>query len=212
MYHDTYRSYWLVGYRYLRLDDRLGITERLTSTNPDTDEGQPGLSAFLINDSFNTRNQFNGGEIGMAFELRRNQWSLDFTPKIALGTNRETVSISGSTRTTDPTGARSTAEGGLLALPTNIGTYSKNQFVAVPQFDATIGYQLTRRTRVTLGYSFLYVSQVARAGDQIDREVNSTLLPNSPVPPTGDLTRPRFVLQETGFWAQGVNLGVDFRW
>ena len=52
----------------------------------------------------------------------------------------------------------------------------------------------------------------ARAGEQIDRAVNSTLLPNSGVTPVGDVTRPQFSFQETGFWAQGVNVGIDCRW
>ena len=40
-----------------------------------------------------------------------------------------------------------------------------------------LGFQFTRHTRLVVGYDFLYWSKVARAGEQIDRTVNSTLVP-----------------------------------
>ena len=82
----------------------------------------------------------------------------------------------------------------------------------VPEIDLKVGYQFTPHTRLVVGYDCLYWSKVARAGEQIDRTVNSTLLPNSGVTPIGDTTRPAFSFQETGFWAQGINVGVDCRW
>ncbi len=218
--HDRFRADFIAGYRYLDLEDQLGITETLTATSPtpvdpNNPTGAQGVSAFLIHDQFNTQNSFNGGDLGMKFEFQRNRWSLDLFPRVALGSTHSTVDISGSTRTTSPGGVESTATGGLLALSTNIGHYEQNTFAVVPELDMNLGYQFTRHTRVVLGYSALYWSKVARAGEQIDRNVNSTLLPNAAaagVTPTGDLTRPLFTFQETGFWAQGINVGLDCRW
>ena len=50
----------LLGYRFLRLDDRLAVREQLTSTDP----ALPG--AFLVQDQFDTMNQFHGGELGLS--------------------------------------------------------------------------------------------------------------------------------------------------
>ena len=234
-FHDSCRRQFLVGYRHLELNDQLGVTEELTSTNARTadDNGNPlpGLSAFVVKDQFNTKNQFNGAEIGWVFELRRNRWSLDLTPKVALGETHETVTVSGSTRNTDPTGAQTTVQGGLLAQPSrnftaannvavsypgNIGTFNKDVFSAVPEFDLTLGYQLTRHLRLDCGYTVMYWSRVARAGDQIDYSVNPYLLPNVPAAQlaqaTGNFTHPGVPLVQTGFWAQGVNFGVECRW
>ena len=81
----------------------------------------------------------------------------------------------------------------------------------MPELDLKFGYQFTRHTRLFVGYDFIYWSKVARAGEQIDTTINSTLVPNSGVAPAGP-ARPEFAFQETGFWAQGINIGVDCRW
>jgi hypothetical protein len=214
VHHGCYRSQLIVGYRFLRLDDTLAVREELTATNlgdiigNGTVEAPTGDAAFLIQDTFATKNQFHGAELGMLFELRRGRWSLDILPRIALGNTHETVYINGSTRTTSADGTQRTGTGGLLALSTNIGRYERDAFSVVPQIGATLGYQVSRHTRFTLGYSFLYWSRVARAGEQVDLRVNPNFLPE------GDQTgaaRPAFAFQETGFWAQGMNFGVDIR-
>jgi hypothetical protein len=98
-----------------------------------------------------------------------------------------------------------------LAQSTNIGHYSQDNFAYVPQLDLNLGFQMTRHTRLILGYSGMYWSKVARAGEQIDRVVNSTLIPPGGNP-VGDVTHPQFNFQYSGFWAQGINAGVDCRW
>ena len=194
-----------------------------TATPPATADNPNAGSAFLIRDQFNTQNTFNGADLGMKFEFQRNRWSLDLFPRVALGSTHSTVNISGSTRVTDPTGleyyplygggqsSQPVQNGGLLAQPSNIGTYSQNNFAVVPELDLKVGYQFTTHTRILLGYDCIYWSSVARAGEQIDRSVNGSTLPGSPGPQTG-ATAPLFSFQQTGFWAQGINVGVDCRW
>jgi hypothetical protein len=208
----TVRSGWrtdfLLGYRYLRLDDRLGVREELTST----DVTLPG--AFLVQDQFNAENRFNGGELGLSMLMRRGRWSLELNPRIALGSTHEVVNITGSTRTTQANGSNSTATGGLLALSSNIGQYSTDQFAVVPELGLTLGYQLSPHVQLNFGYSFIYWSCVARAGDQIDYKVNPDLIPGSGAGPVTNpnLLHPAFSFQETSFWAQGINLGVACTW
>ena len=202
-------SYWrldfLLGYRYARLGDGVNVNENLVSVVP-TLPGQ-----FLVNDSFRTVNQFNGVEFGTAAFKSRGRWSLEWITKLGMGFTNEFASINGSTVTTQ-NGVSTTSEGGLLAQTTNIGNYRRSEFAVLPQIFANLGYQITPGIRFIVGYSFIYWSRVARAGDQIDTDVNSTLLPNSPTPPTGDLRHPQFVFRDTDFWAQGINVGLDMRW
>jgi hypothetical protein len=98
-----------------------------------------------------------------------------------------------------------------LAQASNIGRYNQNQFCVVPELGANVGYQLTPRLRLICGYTFIYWSRVARAGDQIDFNVNGSQLPNSGIAPTGDTRHPAFAFQQTDFWAQGINAGLDYR-
>ena len=64
-----------------------------------------------------------------------------------------------------------------------------------------------------LGGTFLYISNVARPGDQIDRVVNRTELPSSQSfsPLVGGPVRPAFNWSGTDFWATGVSFGIGLR-
>ena len=192
-----------------------------TPVDADESDRRPGVSAFLVHDQFNTQNSFNGGDLGMKFEFQRNRWSLDLFPALPWAP-RTRWSISAARRgppirrdgiddarrsTTQP------SNGGLLAQPTQHRPLRAGQLRRGARTRFELGFQFTRHTRVVVGYNGLYWSRVARAGEQIDRTVNSTLLPDPRgVTPAGDLTHPQFTFQQTGFWAQGINVGVDCRW
>jgi hypothetical protein len=102
-----------------------------------------------------------------------------------------------------------TREGGLLALQSNIGHFSRDHTVVIPEFGLKVGYAVTSCLRVYAGYSLLYWGDVARAGNQVDLNINPRLLP--PVmSPVGAL-RPAARFEDSGFWAQGIDLGVELR-
>ncbi len=184
-----YRLDLLLGYRYLRLADGVSVTENLTSLQTNL----PGT--FYVVDSFKTVNQFNGIDFGALMQVYRGRWSLELIYRLALGNTNQLVTINGSTTTTQ-NGTSTTVPGGLLTQSTNIGQYDRNTFGVVPELDANIGFAITPRLRLIVGYTFIYWSSVARAGSQIDTNVNSTLLPNSPNPPSGSLTSPQFTYHE----------------
>jgi len=196
---------FLIGYRYARLADSLAINENLASLVAT----EPG--SFLVNDSFGTQNVFNGLELGTIVQSYRGRWSLEGMWKLAVGSTHQTVNINGFTTTTQ-NGVSTTDPGGLLALSSNIGQYSRNQLSVIPQLGANLGFQLTPRLRVLTGYTFLFWSSVVRAGDQIDLNVNSRLLPNDTRPLAGDTQHPQFTFQGNTFWAQGLNVGLEYRW
>ena len=200
-----YRLDFMLGYRFYRLGDGVNVTETLASLDPTL----PG--SFIVNDSFTTQNQFHGVEFGTSMQAFRGLWGFECLSRIAMGNNTEMVTINGSTATTQ-NGVTTNDVGGLLAQRSNIGHYRRDEFAVVPQIGLNLLYQLTPGLRATVGYTFVYWSRVARAGDQIDTDVNSTLLPNNPNPPAGDLRHPQFVFRDTDFWAQGISAGLEYRW
>jgi hypothetical protein len=101
--------------------------------------------------------------------------------------------------------------GALCALPGNVGHYTRDAFSVVPELGIAGGYQVTSHLGAFVGYTFLYWSGVARPVDQINGNVNSTLVPTSIVPPTGPATPPP-VIKDTAFWAHGVSAGPEFRY
>lgn len=200
----SYQVQMLLGYRYLRLDDSLEITEDLTSL----DTAAPG--SFFVRDMFETDNQFHGGDIGFVYSTRRGCWSLDILSKVAIGSTYSRISIDGNTLITE--GNQTTNNtGGLLAQRTNIGDYTANEFAMVPELGLTLGYQLNPCWRFTMGYTLLYWSRVARAGDQIDTDINPNLIPPEDPAVTTHL-RPEFNLAYTDFWGTGLNLGLEATW
>jgi len=200
---DGYRIDWFAGYRYARLSDRISVTEDLTSL----DAQNPG--SFWIEDRFATGNEFHGGDVGFLYEHRAGRWLVDCVTRVAIGNNHQVASINGTTIITEDDDPL-TYSGGILAQRSNIGFYSRDELSVIPEVGMTVGYQLTSHTRLTCGYSFIYFSNVVRAGDQIDRDLNTNLLPPEVDPFTGPL-RPEFAWRTTDFWAQGLNLGVDVR-
>src|SRR5262249_19285854 len=138
--------------------------------------------------------------------------------KVALGTTNSTVNISGGQNLLlngVPTGANA----GLLALGTNSGIHHTNSFSVVPEATINLGYQLTPRMKVFVGYTFLYLSNVLRPGEQIDTGIDVTRIPNfNPIDRNGNLittpvaNRPAAPMARTDFWAQGINFGLQFKW
>jgi hypothetical protein len=222
-----FRADWLAGFRYLDLDENLEVSEgSLVLHGGITDfNGKPVGPGHLliIQDGFSARNQFYGGQVGVQGEFTRCCFFVDFLGKLALGATREMFEVSGNTVLTgglerEPGRPRHLipvppmeAEGGFLATSTNIGKRQKEPFSVLPELGINIGYQCHPLFRVFAGYSFLYLSDVVRPGDQVDRVINLTRVPTGPnFGPLQGPARPAFPFRETDFWAHGVNFGFEF--
>lgn len=194
------------GRTYLYLQDSLNIREDLLQA-ANAAFGIPETS-FVVEDRFHTHNEFVGGQLGMRTLVQIDGFSLEVLAKVALGTTHQSVTIDGATTTTVAGAAPVSGFGGLLALPTNIGSYSRDRFTVVPEVNVTLGYQLTSWLRGFVGYNFLYWSSVVRAGEQIDLGVNPNYIP-PPVTPTTGPPRPAFLGTTTDLWVQGLTFGVE---
>jgi hypothetical protein len=197
---------FLIGYRYLNLNDTLYIREDLRGLPGSANAG----AAFVVEDRFRTENHFNGVNLGLAWERRFDRFFVNVLGSVALGNTHTIVDIDGATTITDAAGNSQKSAGGLLAQPSNIGRYSLNKFAVVPEVGVKLGAQLTDHLRVYVGYNFIYWSNVVRTGDVIDTRVNASQLPPR-TNVTGELF-PKFEPRYTDFWAHGVSFGVQFRY
>jgi len=205
-------GYWqlLVGYRNLDLQESLNMT---TTLNDPTD----GV-VETVRDGFSTRNVFNGGQVGTRVGFAVWRFVIDGAFKLALGNTLETLGVTGSTNVTGnnvlgfpPPG---TYAGGLFTQPSNLGSYHLSQFTAIPEFQLQVGYAVNNFISCSLGFNYLYVSDVLRPGNQINPNVDPTQsslftlgVPGSPSGPTAPLVP----LKRSDFWATGLNFGVEFR-
>ncbi len=207
----------IAGFRYLDLREGLDIHEFATSL-----KAVPGIPAFdpgnqlSLTDSFHTHNRFYGGQVGLDGDLRRGRWTFGGKAQVALGVTSQTIDIAGSQTVVTPAGQVTTVPGGLLALASNSGHFHRDRFGVVPEVGLRVGYYITPNVRVFVGYDFLYWSNVVRPGDQVDTSVNVTQIPNfgsAPAfAPPSNLVRPIVPFRATGFWAQGINAGIEVRY
>lgn len=211
--NDRVHAELIAGFRYLDLEEDLAFSQAMQTmaATPAFGTVLPTGSGISLFDYFGTTNRFYGGQVGGRIDWIRGRWTLDVTGKIALGGTEQHLGINGQTRISTPSGP-SFFTGGVLATSSNIGQYNGSAFSVVPEFGLNIGYQLTPQLRLKLGYTLLYWSNVVRPGPQIDRTVNPGLVPlsstyGSAVSPA----RPEMSFNRSDFWAEGINLGLEFR-
>jgi hypothetical protein len=211
--NDPWRLDALVGVRYLNLSERLTFAQN--------GAGLPGSrNAGVVSsavDDFTTHNNFYGGQIGARGEARLGILFLSATAKVALGDMNEVVRISGSTLANESGGVlvptAQTTVGGFFTQRSNIGRYSRDEVCVVPEVDISPGVQLAQWARLFVGYTFLYASDVARPGTQIDHQIN--LSQQAAFRPGGILVgpaRPAFSFSGSDYWAQGLNFGLQLRY
>jgi hypothetical protein len=191
------------GYSFMRFDDDLYINSSAASTDPGG--VVPIGTIFDITDSFDARNEFHGGHLGLIGEIRRGRWTVRSLLKCSVGNMHQIVSIDGSTTITEPAAAPVTNAGGLLALPTNIGSYSRDRVGWIPEFGFTVGYKPRRWLELNAGYTVIWMSNIVLSGDQIDTGVNISQANGGPL--IGP-ARPAFDFRETEYWMHGFTFGA----
>ncbi len=194
----------LGGFRWVNLQENLS----LVTDSPDVPPGPVDL--FHTFDRFNANNNFYGGQLGLRASYDNSRLFFNAAGKIALGATVENVFVNGGTFT-----SFGSAPGAYLTQPTNMGNFNQTQFAVVPEVNLNFGIHLSPWASIVVGYSFLYISSVARPGDQIDRVINPTQAPAITGTFPGSLTgpaRPALTIHDTDFWAQGLNFGLELRW
>jgi hypothetical protein len=195
----------LLGYRFLRYDDSVIIDDAWDFI---PNSGIIGPVSFNSQDTFSAKNQFHGGEIGVKAQKYWGPLSCEIVAKCAFGNNYQTMYIDGYNTITTAAGSSTTA-GGLLAQPTNMGTYDRNVFAILPEGDVNLRLDLTPNLRATLGYTYVYMNRVQRSGEAINTTVNPTQFSGGTLDGPAE---PSFTFNSTPFWAQGATAGIEYRW
>lgn len=202
------------GYQFSRVDNSLRISHN-TTLNP------PGLfteERFSAEDLFSTRNKFHGGVLGLLGEVGQGPIVLSVLAKVGLGNMNEVVDIAGqssiSFTQSDP---QFFPQSGILALPTNVGTYKQDKFAFIPEAEVKLTFKLTKNLEASVGYDFIYWSTLALAGEQIETNadglpvVNSSQWFGGSLDPAGG-NRPSFSgITDSSLWLQGLSVGLTFR-
>lgn len=224
----------LGGFRWFQLSEYLKFDGETNSVPQFT-----GPAAFFnFKDRFRTLNNLFACQFGLRLLYNFCQWHFEGTVKLGAGKMYQHARIHGSSRTSngnvffETLGTAGTKlEGGIFTQPTNIGTYDKKgKWAPLIETDLQIGYHFTDFLEVFVGYSFIWFDHVIRPGDLIDRKINTTEttlaeasretvgVGTGPIPfgtsgpaplPRGRKV-PKARFKTTEFWAQGLNIGLNF--
>jgi len=170
--------------------------------------------AIAIQDSFTVKNRFNGGQVGLRSFTRYGMFSLLLSGKVALGSMRQTVDISGATGIYDGIrGFTGGSYGGVLANASNIGRYTNEDYAVIPEFNAAVGVNLTRNLTVSMGYNLLYIDNVVRPGTLVNPVVNRAQIPASSTYGSAN-TIPTFteLFKTQEFFLHGANFSMTFKY
>jgi len=195
---------YLVGYRHAHLFDGVHTFEDLKTLA--AFQGFANNTVITRRDQFRAINQFDGADFGF-----KGWWSpsgtlaLTSLSKIAIGATNNNVLIDGFTRTDHNPPTR----GGVLALPSNIGGRAQQDFGYVAEIGGGLEWRPICYWSFSLGYTWFYWNQVARAASQIDTNVDRTQL--APQNSATSCGCPAFHMHLTSFWAQGLNGGFQYQ-
>lgn len=205
----------LIGYRYLNLSEALEMKENIVVVGPGNGRlnvpDPPGTVVF-VRDRFATENRFHGGQVGFTWERRRGAWTFWGRATIAFGITEQELEIYGIQTRIRPNQPPASFPGGLLAAASNLGTFQLDRFSVVPEVTVQLGYRLSPAWQVYVGYNFLYWTNVLRPGEQIDRVVDLTQVPNAPSVPFSGQFRPRPLFRQSDLLVTGLQFGLEWRW
>jgi hypothetical protein len=205
----------LGGVRYVDLDESLDLAfSRQTIAGSGADvffQGTPfpDPSAVSSVDSFQTRSQFYGGQIGAAGAYSFGKLAVGLGGKVALGGTHEVVSVLGTSTLVTGGGPSITVPGGQFAAPSNSGRSARDEFAVVPEVELAVQYQILDHVQLFAGYDFLYWSRVVRPGRQADLVVDTRGDQIDPAFTGETVAYPRPLFKASDFWAQGLNFGVS---
>ncbi len=209
----------LVGLRYINLQEGLdtletvnltaptGITNINTATTPQNLTAVFTVPTIVFADDIRTRNQFYGAQVGCSFRACWGCWTLDGWGKLGVGDMHQAVDLLGF-HTGDPFGL--VPRGGLLSQAPDFGHHERDRCAFVPETNFNLGYKVCPNCRLFVGYSFMWLSSVARPGDQTQFTTSTATVTIGGTPQTISVANPGFRFNSTDVWVQGCNFGVEF--
>jgi hypothetical protein len=209
-----FRLVALAGLRYLDLSESFGLVTQRSGRGvtpvPFLGKTFPPQSFEFTDDSFFSRNQFYGGQVGLRGEYVFDRLFVSARTTLALGRTDELLNVQGLSLLLAPRAAPLAARGGLYALPSNSGRFQGSSFGVVPEVQLKCGVLIAPGLRATVGYDFLYWDRVQRPGNQIDLAVDTRQVPTDPSFRPGTVAAfPRPMANRSDFWMQGLTFGLE---
>jgi hypothetical protein len=206
----------IFGYRFLSLTERLDLFGQSQATGAQLSFAGlavPRSGTLFTADSFRTRNEFHGGQLGARLEVRRDMFTFGVSQKFGIGSNTQILLTEGKTMATVLDVSR-VAPGGVRVLPSNAGRDTNDDFSFIADTRIEVGVQLTKCFSVRAGYNLLFWSDVLRPANVVSPVLTLSQVPvdpsfsSTPVPNA----RPVNVFRSSDFLAQGLSVAAVLEW
>jgi hypothetical protein len=201
---------FLLGWRYFQVHEGLRIEQSQFRYSPT-------FGVVQAADQFDAHNRFHGGQLGLHADMHRGTVFCEMTGKVAFGQTYEVVKTEGANQLLLANGRlpipQSFGGSGIYVQPSNFGRTANGVFAVVPEGTIKLGFRFGDAGRLYVGYSFIYLSDAVRPGDQIDRTLNPATVPLvSGGPPVFGPDRPARLFNRSDLWVQGLVIGLETRY
>jgi hypothetical protein len=201
------------GFRYLGQKDQLQLDDASTVLRAGSVAfaGTPAAAPNIVSqrDYLETDNSFYGGQLGVQGHWQSAVWVVDAGARAGLGITEQHLEAIGRTLLTGAGGGTQYQPGGLF-VPPNLSQLDRARLGLVSEVNVRVGYRITERCVASVGYTFLFWSDVLRPAGQLGpvdpRQVPSNLAFN---PVAGAAA---FQVHGSAFWAQGLTAGLEYRY
>ena len=204
----------LAGYRYFQTNEGLRV-EQTAYRIPSF--ANPGILSTVA-DQIDAHNRFHGGQLGLESEYSHGSLFVEVVGKVALGQTIEVLRTSGQTSIITAGAALPLLQSypsGVLVQASNSGRIVRSAFAVLPEAQVKFGLKFNDKSRVYVGYNFLYLSDAIRPGDQVDRTLDPNgiaIATNSAQSQAVVQERPAVLFHRGDFWVQGLTFGLDCRY
>jgi hypothetical protein len=199
------RATLLIGYCFFQYNEGLHVQQVIQPVGPNFIPG----TQFSATDDFTTHNQFHGFDFGIRPQYTWQSLTLDLSVRVAVGALQHDVAINGSQLIVVPGQPTIVQNAGVLAQASNIGSHGSTDWSVIPEAGFGVSWRVNSYLQLRLGYSALFLNGVARAGDQVNTNLNPHFFPGGNAA-LGGPNQPAFSLNRTDIWIQSVSAGVLF--
>ncbi len=203
---------FLCGPRFFSLEERLTLDTSTTNAAASTFTGLPVAAGSIINtnDRLRTFNEFIGMNVGFRGDHNYGRLYMGWTAKVAGGYMNSWTDARGYS-SANTGGVTSFSPGGRFVEPADVGRHRDDFLAFIPEGGLNLGYQITPKVRIHVGYTYMFVNSVLRPGSILDRRVNAAALPTDPGFGTGpSRTYSHDLDHKSEYNLQGINFGMQF--
>lgn len=187
----------LFGFRQMQVQE--GLSLKGQSSYYDSPNSQYVTQTGV--DAIASTNGFYGAQIGGKISEQFGFLKLDVVTKFAMGATVQNINFTGTNTVTTLAGA-TTTPGYVYTQKSNLGLHNATRFAVLPDIMVKLGLPITENLHMGMGYSFMYLSSVARTGNQLDPYINAAANPAHPIANMGN----------NGIWAQGVLFSAEWKY